>query len=60
MPVSMLRASTVPAQGETRHNIIQARNGIKEAPFCLLHAVFLLGQLFDPENGGDMYLQNIC
>jgi hypothetical protein len=26
----------------------------------LLHAGFLLGLFFDPEDGGDMFLRNVC
>jgi hypothetical protein len=27
--------------------------------WCLFHGGFLLGSLFDPENGGDMFLRNV-
>jgi hypothetical protein len=27
--------------------------------WCLLHADFLLGSLFNPENGGNVFLQNV-
>jgi hypothetical protein len=26
---------------------------------CLLHSGFLLGFIFDPEDGGDMFLRNV-
>jgi hypothetical protein len=27
---------------------------------CLLHAGFLVGLIFDPEDGGDIFLRNVC
>jgi hypothetical protein len=27
---------------------------------CLLHADFLLGLFFDPEDEGDIFLRNVC
>jgi hypothetical protein len=36
-------------------------SGIKQSSFacCLLHAGFLLGLIFNPEDGGDMILRNV-
>jgi hypothetical protein len=33
--------------------------GKQSRAYYLLHAVFLLCLFFDPEDGGDMFLQNV-
>jgi hypothetical protein len=32
---------------------------LPDSPDHLLHVGFLLGLFFDPEDGGDMFLQNV-
>jgi hypothetical protein len=36
-----------------------ASKDVKSSACCLLHAGFLLGLLFIPEDGSNMFLQNI-
>jgi hypothetical protein len=48
--LSDIKASRIPIQWE---KILKKKNP------CLLHAGLFLGLFFDPEDGGDMFLQNI-
>jgi hypothetical protein len=47
-------------QGQ-RLSQVRNENGAdtKQDTYCLLDASFLLGFFFDPEDGGDVFLQNI-
>jgi hypothetical protein len=37
-----------------------SKSGQREkTAYCLLHAGFFLGSLFDPEDGGDILLRNV-
>jgi hypothetical protein len=40
-------------------SIFKIEEGKQRFACCLLHAGFLLGLLFSPENGGDMFLRNL-
>jgi hypothetical protein len=46
-----------------RRNISPSLSGLKnnqcDTPSCLLNAGFLLGSLFIPENGGDIFHRNL-
>jgi hypothetical protein len=52
---------SVGIQQKFRRNISPSSSGLKNKPrrtFYLLHPDFLLGVFFDPEDGGDIFLQH--